>query len=175
MNFVSGAPLNERNRVEVLIDDQGLYREKQVHHSSLHTVAVFRYRSVVYTGYLLYILAHHITSCGGACRTSRHVKFAHSDASCAAAVGLGVGLGLGLGLRVGCMPYISASKFAHSDASCAAAVGFPFQPIDSFLLFSAAAAICGAPTTRKSCSTATGMIWFIDDVDRMKHLEHFLI
>lgn len=139
MNFVSGAPLNERNRVEVLIDDQGLYREKQVHHSSLHTVAVFRYRSVVYTGYLLYILAHHITSCGGACRTSRHVKF------------------------------------AHSDASCAAAVGFPFQPIDSFLLFSAAAAICGAPTTRKSCSTATGMIWFIDDVDRMKHLEHFLI
>lgn len=30
MNFVSGAPLNERNRVEVLIDDQGLYREKQV-------------------------------------------------------------------------------------------------------------------------------------------------
>ena len=30
MNFVSGAPLNERNRVEVLIDDQGLYRETQV-------------------------------------------------------------------------------------------------------------------------------------------------
>lgn len=30
MNFVSGEPLNERNRVEVLIDDQGLYREKQV-------------------------------------------------------------------------------------------------------------------------------------------------
>ncbi|CAM9341638.1 unnamed protein product [Ectocarpus fasciculatus] len=29
MNFVSGEPLNERNRVEVLIDDQGLYREKQ--------------------------------------------------------------------------------------------------------------------------------------------------
>eukprot|EP00903_Cladosiphon_okamuranus_P019304 g17744.t1 len=29
MNFVSGAPLNERNRVEVLIDDQGLYRETQ--------------------------------------------------------------------------------------------------------------------------------------------------
>lgn len=32
MNFVSGAPLNERNRVEVLIDDQGLYRETQVRH-----------------------------------------------------------------------------------------------------------------------------------------------
>lgn len=30
MNFVSGAPLNDRNRVEVLIDDQGLYRETQV-------------------------------------------------------------------------------------------------------------------------------------------------
>ncbi|CAB1121365.1 GT14 [Ectocarpus sp. CCAP 1310/34] len=29
MNFVSGEPLNERNRAEVLIDDQGLYREKQ--------------------------------------------------------------------------------------------------------------------------------------------------
>lgn len=30
MNFVSGEPLNERNRVEVLVDDQGLYREMQV-------------------------------------------------------------------------------------------------------------------------------------------------
>lgn len=30
MNFVDGEPLNERNRVEVLIDDQGLYREIQV-------------------------------------------------------------------------------------------------------------------------------------------------
>ncbi|CAM9411024.1 unnamed protein product, partial [Hapterophycus canaliculatus] len=29
MNFVSGEPLNERNRVEVIIDDQGLYRETQ--------------------------------------------------------------------------------------------------------------------------------------------------
>ena len=28
--FSEGAPLNERNRVEVMIDDQGLYREKQV-------------------------------------------------------------------------------------------------------------------------------------------------
>lgn len=30
MNFVEGEPLNERNRVEVFIDDQGLYREFQV-------------------------------------------------------------------------------------------------------------------------------------------------
>ena len=30
LSFVEGAPLNERNRVEVMIDDQGLYREKQV-------------------------------------------------------------------------------------------------------------------------------------------------
>lgn len=30
LNFVEGAPLNERNRVEVSIDDQGLYRETQV-------------------------------------------------------------------------------------------------------------------------------------------------
>ncbi|CAN0460592.1 unnamed protein product, partial [Ascophyllum nodosum] len=29
LSFVEGAPLNERNRVEVMIDDQGLYREKQ--------------------------------------------------------------------------------------------------------------------------------------------------
>lgn len=39
MNFVEGAPLNERNRVEVLIDDQGLYREVQVQHR--HTPAIY--------------------------------------------------------------------------------------------------------------------------------------
>lgn len=31
MNFVEGAPLNERNRVEVFTDDQGLYRNVQVY------------------------------------------------------------------------------------------------------------------------------------------------
>lgn len=30
VNFVEGAPLNERNRVEVFTDDQGLYRTIQV-------------------------------------------------------------------------------------------------------------------------------------------------
>lgn len=33
MNFISGKPLTDRNRVEVLVDDQGLYRETQVRHA----------------------------------------------------------------------------------------------------------------------------------------------
>lgn len=58
MNFVSGAPLNERNRVEVLIDDQGLYREKQVHLNTIytfHTAALVLYHSRVYTGGLIHL------------------------------------------------------------------------------------------------------------------------
>lgn len=43
LNFVSGEPLNERNRVEVFIDDQGLYREVQVH------TMMFQYFPVVVT------------------------------------------------------------------------------------------------------------------------------
>lgn len=53
MNFVSGEPLNERNRVEVMIDDQGLYRETQVRHpvvtKDFHVSAsqVVRWRGLV--------------------------------------------------------------------------------------------------------------------------------
>lgn len=42
MNFVSGAPLNERNRVEVMIDDQGLYRETQVRPDDAYSVPMFK-------------------------------------------------------------------------------------------------------------------------------------
>ncbi|CAM9851846.1 unnamed protein product, partial [Pylaiella littoralis] len=34
MNFISGKPLTDRNRVEVLVDDQGLYRETQTSKAS---------------------------------------------------------------------------------------------------------------------------------------------